>query len=165
MKLFSDKVLSKKTTLISVIAVTLFVICGMVAAIVGHTVYLRGREAKITNYSVRENSDLLMRRDGVLSYRYDDGMTSVDAADLVRLSDGAVMKVLCVVTEDDISLQKTTTVDLCANPHVYMYLSVTGEGGKNQTNYILEIVPKSAYQEEQRLPSILLDDGPFIQQN
>lgn len=165
MKLFSDKVLSKKTTLISCIAVALFVICGMVAAIVGHTVYLRGREAKITNYSVRDNSDLLMRRDGVLSYRYADGTTSVDAADLVQLSDGAVMKVLYVATDDNVILRNSSTIDLCAHPHVYMYLHITGEGGKNQTDYILEIVSRSEYQEEQTLPPILIEEGPVIQQN
>lgn len=163
MKEFLNGKLSKKATVIAVILIALFVLGGNLGAVLGHRAYLNGKEAKIVNYSVRENSPLRMRKDGTLSYRYKSGATVLDAADLLILSDGASMQTLRLTTDDNTLLPSSTAVDVRSYPHTYMFLRVTSDGGKNHTDYILEIVSESDYREDAKLPAILSETGPIIQ--
>ena len=163
MKDFFDRKLSRKSTIVAIVLISAFVFCGMIGAIVGHTYYLNKQEARIVNYSVRENAPLYLRRDGTLVYRYDDGTSSVNALDIIALSDGATAQILRVVTAENVELSHSPDIDLMKNPHVYLFLRVTSNGDKNQTDYILEIVSRSSYKEEQSLPSVIIDNGPILQ--
>lgn len=163
MQNFLNKKLSKKSTVICIVCIAVFVISGILGAILGHQAYLNSREAKITNYSVREGSALRMRNNGELVYCYQDGCKKLDVKELLELSDGATMQLVRSVTADGTLLPLSTQIDLTANNHVYLFLRVTSEGNKFKRDYILEVVSASDYQADQKLPPVLFDDGPVIQ--
>ena len=163
MKEFFDKKLSKKTSIICIVCIALFVLAGMIGAIVGHRIYLNSREAFITNYSTKEGATLRMRNNGCLVYSYQDALTELEVTDVLEISDGATIKAMRLETIDGTVLPLSTKLDLTATPHVFLFLHVTSEGNQHQKDYILEVVSASDYQADQKLPPVLFDDGPVIQ--
>ena len=150
--------LTKKQTTIAVIAVAVFVLLGILAAILGNVFYLKNQEAKIVNYSSSSDSALRLRNNGALVYVYKEP-TAFSLNDVLELSKGATMTVVRAESVPDKTvLPAQTEIDPSATPHLTVFLQVKSRSGQKTTDYVLEIVSQNEYGPDEALPP-LIEEG------
>ena len=153
-----DQKLSKKATIVAACAIVCFVLAGIFGAVLGGTLYAKGQEAKITNYSTSQNASFRMRNDGTLVYIYEQPSV-LDVNDVVAVSKNANLTVLRAETlPDGVSFVPASTVDLTACPHVRLLVRIKNPLNEKTTDYLLEIVSKTDYQPDKALPVLIGDN-------
>lgn len=153
-----DKKLNKKQTTIAVTAVAVFVLLGILAAILGNVFYLKNQEAKIVNYSSSSDSPLRLRNNGALVYVYKEP-TAFSLNDALELSKGATMVVVRAESiPDKTALPAKAEIDPSATPHAMVFLQVKSRSGQKTTDYVLEIVSQNEYEPDEALPP-LIEEG------
>ena len=160
-----NKSLSKKATLIAIISVCVFVVAGMIGAIVGNETYLDKQEAKVTNYSVTESAPLRMRNNGQLVYRYQDGTNAIDVKGILELSKGATVTVKKEIVDGKMYPKNDTVINVADSPRTFLLIQVVSASMNKKSDYILEIVSAKDYQPDAPLPIFPAtgDSGILIQ--
>lgn len=158
---------SRKTSLIALLCILLFLIAGITVAVVTHSSYLKNAEGKIVNYGMTPSSDLSLRQ-GTLStlvYKYADDAKSVDINDVIEISKGATYSVDLVLSADLTPLGHTGTAFSVENGERYFLLvTVKSAGNVYQNKYILELVRKSDYKDETPDFHVKADaDAPYVE--
>ena len=150
-----DQKLSKKATIVAACAIVCFVLAGIIGAVLGGTLYAKGQEAKITNYSSSQNASFRMRNDGTLVYIYEQPSV-LDVNDVIAVSKNANLTVLrAEILPDGVSFAPASTVDLTPHPHVQLLVQVKNPINEKTTDYLLEIVSKTDYQPDKALPVLI----------
>lgn len=147
--------LSRKNTIIALVCIAVFLIAGIVVAVVTHSSYvnkvLSQEEATITNYSTSPSSDFVLRAGTVstLVYKYDDTAITVDLNDIIALSEGATFSVDLVLGGNKVPIDHIGTKFPVANGQKY-FVVVTVHSAHNvrQNKYFLELVKKSDFSDD-----------------
>ncbi len=142
--------LSKKNTIIAIVCVFVFLVCGILAAVLGHKAYLTGCEAKITNVSSSPSSSLFSRPDGLtIVYAYSTEEKQVKLGEVLSLSKGATMTIKTVTDASGKVISRSgDTFEVAENERYIVFIAIKSNGGLHENGYVLDIVSADEYSDE-----------------
>jgi uncharacterized repeat protein (TIGR02543 family) len=130
---------SKRSSLIIVISIIVFVLVAMIGIAAGHVAYENSRQTKITNLS-----DFTQSAPNIYIYGYTDGKQTVNIGEIIEVSENATFQVLNVKekvgdTEYNI-IDLTGSLDIDVSDDVAKYVTVEVDNKYESTQYMLILV-------------------------
>ncbi len=142
--------LSKKNTIIAIVVIIVFAICGILAAVLGHRAYLRGCEARITNVSSSPSASLFYRSDNLtMVYTYSTKEKKVVLSDVLKLSEGATMTIKIVTDANGKVIDRSgDTFDVADGERYIVFIEIKSNGGIHKNGYVLDVVSRDEYSDK-----------------
>lgn len=134
----NDK-LSKKSTVIVLVSILVFVLIAMVAIAAGHNVYLDNQKAQITNVS-----DFRLINPQMLIYVYPDEDTSVDFNKIIQVNKKATFSLVKIIDEDGtVSPPQSSVVSVSEKPTRDVVVRVKSPSKTKTVDYRITLVSKA----------------------
>ncbi len=135
---WNDK-LSKKSTVIVLVSILIFLVIAMAALALGHVAYLDNQKAQVTNLN-----DFRVINPQMLIYVYPDGDTSVDINKIVEVNKKATLSIVKIIDEDGtISPPASSVINVSEKPTRDVVIRIKSPSKTKIIDYRITLVSKA----------------------